>query len=893
MTADTGPAKLPALPMVATGNPSLDNLLRAIVERLEVREGSRGNPAERVVTQRELNRLGLLSAGGTPITSAGGVLVKTPGGSYVTVSMTQFAEDIRKTQLYQNLLKKLSDTSRFDAMPEQVRALLLEDIADEAKKRQADILRVDEKLQNTSESLAYSLQEVTAAVEKSASGIREISFASASADSATAGRVTTIEARLDDVGGVTLEETLIASASRVDGLAGEYMIKINAGKAMAGIGIAASEDPEGNLQSVVLIQASKFAFVGDNEIIADPMNPPLNRIPFGYDSASNTIFLNGQVRISAGGPSVVAAISVVRVTASSPWWSVDTAGNPTVPSITLTATLTAPLSGFVTWSRTGSGGTVPTPGSSNTWVIYAADQIADSDVYTATFESDGETYTSSTTLVRVRDGVRGDTGDDGLAGSAGSLNGYGSQYGISSSSWSDALGSRVINNMLTGETLTSGLGSTAHLLIGDTVTLSNSTTFAATRYWGGTGWLVPGVILDGNLLVNGTVSATAIAAGSISTGGGGAVIDIGSNGFAGSYTAAMRMRKINTSGSQIMLAAVNTQDASTSIWGANASGLDNANAVTGTWHRTEADYNATRWTLFGALGSDFMRAGVAGAVYGGDAIRAGGVFAFYNGTSDAGYQTPVNKFTAGSSSRSAIAEGPFQLFGASSSLILQLDAGTSGQVLTSAGEGYTPTWTTPSSGGTTLTYSGLQSVTSGSTGSALELTTTFRVQGRNVPASGAGLEMAYYGGAGFLVAYNRSGGAYIPLDIGGSTISMNVTPTFPTPATGAYDTQGATTAFVKNQGYAAGGHAHSPQTSVSGSSGSVGGYKCFGGSGSGGSYVSFPSAFSSEPGISATSTAGNIACITSASQYGFTVQTYNTGGGATYAPIRWTAVGGA
>jgi hypothetical protein len=67
----------------------------------------------------------------------------------------------------------------------------------------------------------------------------------------------------------------------------------------------------------------------------------------------------------------------------------------------------------------------------------------------------------------------------------------------------------VIYNMLYGTSITSYAG-TAHLMIGDTVTLSNGSSFAGTKYWGGASWLSPGVVIDGNLLVSGTVSASAL-----------------------------------------------------------------------------------------------------------------------------------------------------------------------------------------------------------------------------------------------------------------------------------------------------------------------------------------------------------------------------------------------
>jgi len=55
--SDTGPAKLPGIPVLQSGNPALDRWAQAVKEHLDVRSGATGNKLERAVTQRELDRL--------------------------------------------------------------------------------------------------------------------------------------------------------------------------------------------------------------------------------------------------------------------------------------------------------------------------------------------------------------------------------------------------------------------------------------------------------------------------------------------------------------------------------------------------------------------------------------------------------------------------------------------------------------------------------------------------------------------------------------------------------------------------------------------------------------------------------------------------------------------
>ena len=100
----------------------------------------------------------------------------------------------------------------------------------------------------------------------------------------------------------------------------------------------------------------------------------------------------------------------------------------------------------------------------------------------------------------------------GPTGPRGSLQGYGSKYGIYSNAWANNLASRVIYNMINNYNDTLVLDYYLHLQRGDTVTLTNSAgTASFTRFWDGTDFIDPKVIIDGNLLVTGTVGANKLA----------------------------------------------------------------------------------------------------------------------------------------------------------------------------------------------------------------------------------------------------------------------------------------------------------------------------------------------------------------------------------------------
>jgi hypothetical protein len=390
-------ARLPGLPPIPqTVDAATRSFLESVKERLEVRGGERGNPFERAVTVRDLQEAGLAGqvlVGGQR--GRAGVVLVDEAGRFSPITPDQFADAIRDLQLYKDLLKKLDDPSRFDGLPEQVREILLTDIAQEAATRGAAVERIEKILQSETSSLAILVEEVTAAVAGAQAGIRELDFATAQAGRAVSGQVTQVRARLDNFGGLgaSVEQTLIATADAVEGFKAEYFLKVQAGNKLAGFGLSAVEDPDGNSSSAFLVLADRFAIVTNSDVITDPDNPPPNRIPFGVDSSG--AFINGQLRVSSGGPTLSELESRRR---------------------------------------------------------------------------------GSATLV------------------------------ITGSSWSDAQATAAVASSL------EAANSPATLRIGDTVTIRNNAGFAQARYWDGTAWVLPGTILDGNLLVTGSVAADRINA---------------------------------------------------------------------------------------------------------------------------------------------------------------------------------------------------------------------------------------------------------------------------------------------------------------------------------------------------------------------------------------------
>lgn len=349
---DTGPAKLPGLPAPpTTGDPALDQWIKLAAERLEVREGKRGNPYERAVTVRELEHLYLQLDEIEEITDGIADLIDGDiEGGVASAMIDAFIKSIKDTQLYKDLVKRLDDPSRFDRIPGEVRELLLADLREEAAARGAAITRVEQAIQDVYRSLFYRVTTITAAVERAQAGIREVSWSTAETNYAQAGKITQLEASLGNYyqdgepGRAMLEESMTATADSIDGLEAQYTLKVQAGGALAGFGIAATE-VDGVPSSAFILSADKFAIVSPNYNAGLTNTPNMNHIPFGVDTngiyLNQNVYVRGSMRIDTGGKRLADGLrGSVNVNAGTVGWSDNLARN-------------------AVWQHLGKGGSPP------------------------------------------------------------------------------------------------------------------------------------------------------------------------------------------------------------------------------------------------------------------------------------------------------------------------------------------------------------------------------------------------------------------------------------------------------------------------------------------------------------------------------------------------------
>lgn len=305
--ASDAPA-MPGMVRVVGASPTQHQFNESVRTILETGLGARGSRFDRWMTQRDVDRrlaeLGLAVPGLKVAPPRGippeGVAVPVVDGhgkpSYLSIDA--FTRQIQATKLFQDLTRRIDDPARFADLPQRTRELLQEDLGLLAQRLGADVRRLDEKIQGEAESFAQSVTSVTAAVAQAASGVRQAQFAYASLNRAVAGSVTTITARLNDFNGTgaTVEQSMVAVADRATGLEARYTVKVTAGGAVAGYGLAAYDNGSGNASSAFIIQADKFAIVSSSYSGGLDTTPDVSLLPFGVDA--NGVYVNAPLYVN-------------------------------------------------------------------------------------------------------------------------------------------------------------------------------------------------------------------------------------------------------------------------------------------------------------------------------------------------------------------------------------------------------------------------------------------------------------------------------------------------------------------------------------------------------------------------------------------------------------------
>lgn len=360
--------KLPALQPVRTGTADLDRFLEAVKERLEIREGSRGDLGEKTVLRKELESLGLVTR----------QRVALPDGKpgYVT----QLTDGTFKAISADELLRRLGLTGGASSTPSyglsaRDKAEIMAAIAEEITKRGAGDVRLDGLIAALRDQLLRRIGDLAARLGTTLppSAVPPVFDEFEVSTLADGTRV------------LTWAYTTTTPPAGYEGA----MVRWEFYGASA-YGTETWDDMTGYYDG--LLTQSPFEYRGG---AAGKYRFAIKSRAFGVLS-SDTLYFNVDLPDLSTTPDLSLSYPGVIFLVS---------GASTDPTdITLTANLTGGLTGTVTWSH-GSGtfgGTVPT--GTNTWTVAGTDFSQDSMTFTASLTVGATTYTDTVTLYRIVQG---------------------------------------------------------------------------------------------------------------------------------------------------------------------------------------------------------------------------------------------------------------------------------------------------------------------------------------------------------------------------------------------------------------------------------------------------------------------------------------------------------
>jgi hypothetical protein len=265
--ASASAARLPAL-----GAPEVSvEYIAKIKEIIETQLGRRGSQWDRAVTFRDLQAGGL---GGFIPGMVGTAAIFNPGtGQITTDGGATFDIDaaLRESSAYKDLMTRIGSVEELESLPEQISAQLREALIDVAHQRGNDIRTIESKFANEQKALAWRLEEITSSLNQAAAGAREYSATYADDLRAVATRVEQVAAELEaGGGGVEVQQQITAIADAVNGLKGQYSLKIQTNPVngqppvIAGIALSVEDPIAGPGTSALVFMAEKFGFYTNN-----------------------------------------------------------------------------------------------------------------------------------------------------------------------------------------------------------------------------------------------------------------------------------------------------------------------------------------------------------------------------------------------------------------------------------------------------------------------------------------------------------------------------------------------------------------------------------------------------------------------------------------------------
>lgn len=109
--------------------------------------------------------------------------------------------------------------------------------------------------------LKTQVNDVTTGLPAATAAIMALNNVSSTSTSAAAKAIYQLTSRLNNVGGVTMEQAYTTSANTIDGLTGQYSVKIDNNGYVAGFGLSSTVSTAGAATSEFVVRTDKFAIV--------------------------------------------------------------------------------------------------------------------------------------------------------------------------------------------------------------------------------------------------------------------------------------------------------------------------------------------------------------------------------------------------------------------------------------------------------------------------------------------------------------------------------------------------------------------------------------------------------------------------------------------------------
>lgn len=383
-------AKLPGLQPVRTGDPAQDRFLEAVRERLEVREGVRGDPLEAVVLQRDLVELGIKKQSRVALPDGKpGFVTQLADGSFSAISADELVSRLESTDWYRSL------ASAPGGVTDNTRQSILSAITEEISKRGAEDRRLDSVMAGIREELLRKIGDLAA----------RVSGASAAPPTPNNYDTFTVTLLSDNTRVFTFAYTTTPAPSDLAGA----VIRFKKGATGTELWGAMSPLHEG-----VLTNSPIETRAGDPDVYRFAIKA---RTRSGMESTDATV---RYVDITL--PALSGTESIIQLDASTLAFAFTTAGTayPAAQSSILTLTRTpTSLSGTATWSATafdssgtqiGSTGGVALTGTGDTRTLTTSNFMApggsfDNNIQYVNVTATLGTLSKSVRVIRITDGV--------------------------------------------------------------------------------------------------------------------------------------------------------------------------------------------------------------------------------------------------------------------------------------------------------------------------------------------------------------------------------------------------------------------------------------------------------------------------------------------------------